>query len=687
MKIKKSLTLLGFLPLFLVAGCTNNESSTTSSSVSKTASTISEKAQSELTVIEAVVPNPLPEKNINQNPYMGSEGSNIHEDSYNTDITDAVLPLGINPEVNTSYEKQNGIAPPALFYDSEGHAYCPLLGGLAIRDMDSEEITTLGAYIPAQHDEKYVVQSSYSFVDGENRLVCPTNDNHIIIFQTLAEDGTVLPEFEKLLDIDVKAQAEKKLGITIDQNLLSIVYDFEGNLWFVTGGYRIYPERKQTGVVGYISHQAIADILDGKTADLDKEIHVMAFEAGEGAENGIASCQEGTVVLTNKACYLFKASDSGVEEVWKVPYDSVGAHDSSPEDYTTGGGLAWGGGASPSLSDNLALFCDNADPIHLIAVDLKTGEVVASLPLFENVEANISVENSINVYSGQEGQTSVIICNWFGAGSPDLANPDSDSSVQSYSNLYDSNWIAQGNSMIEPGMQRVDIIKDGDEYKAESVWIRDDIRDTSIFRLSTATGQLYGYVQDLDTGMWQYIVLDFDTGETLLTVDVSNKPEYNNMAIGMFSAPEGNALYCPTGTLELLRLQDRFVYLPDSPYRQVNLDKTSRRRLTEAAFQEDGGQGTPVSFVQTAAIENVPGDTKVAFQINGLSGNADDLSLYAYTSDGSLKKVEEKLWSINGETLEESTVYDLIFTVSDDGDFDLDSTANDIQVSVVLAKE
>lgn len=115
----------------------------------------------------AFVQNQLPEKGIDPNPYMGSGGCNIHHDGYNTDVTDAVLPLGICPEVNTSYEKTNAMAPPAIFYDDGGHAYCPLLGGIAIRDMDSQEVATLGAYIPAQHEEQYSIQSSYSFVDAE----------------------------------------------------------------------------------------------------------------------------------------------------------------------------------------------------------------------------------------------------------------------------------------------------------------------------------------------------------------------------------------------------------------------------------------------------------------------------------------------------------------------------------------
>ena len=73
--------------------------------------------------------------------------------------------------------------------------------------------------------------------------------------------GNVLPEFEKVLDIDIKAAAEEITGKTLDQNLLSVVFDYEGNLWFATGGFRIYPERKQQGAMGYISREAIVFII------------------------------------------------------------------------------------------------------------------------------------------------------------------------------------------------------------------------------------------------------------------------------------------------------------------------------------------------------------------------------------------------------------------------------------------
>ena len=130
--------------------------------------------------------------------------------------------------------------------------------------------------------------------------------------------------------------------------------------------------------------------------------------------------------------------------------------------------------------------------------------------------------------------------------------------------------------------------------------------------------------------MWQYIILDFATGETVFTMDVSNKYGYNNMAIGMYAGNSGNALYCPTGYLELLCLQDRFVYLPEMPYRKVDLDKAARNVLTQEQFEQDGGDGTVASWRNTVTVVNVHPNTTVSFRMNNLSGSAAVLKLYAY---------------------------------------------------------
>ena len=636
----------------------------------------------------------LSHKVVEENPYMAKSDSNIHHDCYNTDSTDEVLPVGIYSEINVSYEKVNANASPAIFFDSYGHAVVPFLGGLAIRDINADETQTVGYFSPKQHDEGgYVIQSSYSFVDESNRIVCPTSNNHVLMLKATDEEGNVLPEFEKVLDIDIKAAAEAALGKTLDQNLLSVVFDYDGNLWFATGGFRIYPDREQQGAVGYISRNAIDAILNGEEADLTNSVFVYELTPGEGAENGIASSKDGAVILTNLNCYLFQA-DNGVQKVWETSYESVGAKESAEGDATTGGGLAWGGGCSPSLTKDLVMFTDNQNPVNLLAVDMKTGETVASLPVIDELpeDSQVSVENSAIVYDNGEGTVSTIVCNWFGAGSAALGKEDSDSSIQSYANIYDVNWLSQGNKMIMPGVERVDTIKTDDGYEMKSIWCRSDLSDTSMLKLSTATGYIYGYVQDLETGMWQYIMLDFETGETVFSMDVSSKPGYNNMAIGMYAGNSGNALYCPTGYLELLRLQDRFVYLPEMPYRKVDLNQAMRNVLGQENFEADGGQGNVMGWLNTVTVENVHPNTTVALRVKGLSGSADALKLYGYGADGSLQEVPADLWHIQTEegaipdTLSEDVLYEIHVLVQDGGTFDLSENEKEIKVSVVTAQ-
>ena len=633
-------------------------------------------------------------KQVDENPYMAKSDANIHHDGYNTDSTDEILPIGIYPEINVSYETTNANASPAIYFDSYGHAVVPLLGGIAIRDLNAEETQTLGYFSPKQHDGgEYIIQSSYTFLDSENRIVCPTSNNHVLMLRTTDEDGNVLPEFEKVLDIDIKAASEAALGRTLEQNLLSVVFDYEGNLWFATGGFRIYPERKQQGVVGYIDHQAIDTILNGGQADLSKAVYVHELTPGEGAENGIAASREGAVILTNQNCYLLRA-ENGVEIVWCTPYKSVGAKVSGENDKTTGGGLAWGGGCSPSLTPNLVMFTDNQDPVNLLALDMKTGTIVAECPVLDDLPDGyqVAVENSAIVYDDGEGTVSTIVCNWFGAGNAGLADPDNDSSIQSYANIYDTNWLTKGNIMIAPGVERIDTVKTKNGYEMKSIWCRNDLSDTSILKLSTATGYIYGYVQDLGSGMWQYIILDFETGETVFTMDVSNKYGYNNMAIGMYTGNSGNALYCPTGYLELLRLQDRFAYLPEMPYRKIDLDQASRHVLSQEQFTVAGGTGSVAGWLNTVSIRNVHPNTTVAFRMNNLSGNVSDLTLYASKADGTLTPVASELWKITSEDGQEiteltaGTLYEVHITVADNGDLDLNEVEKEIRLSVVLGK-
>lgn len=639
----------------------------------------------------ALVPRPMAPKEVAENPYMAASDNAIHNDIYASDVTDAVAPLGICSQLSTSVETQNKQAPSAAFYDTKGNAVTPYLGGIAIVTMDGEQVEHLGSFVPSRDDGGgYAFQISYSFVDSRDNVVAPTSDGRILVLRTMDEAGNILPVFEKVMDIDLMAQAEAQLAEEIDQNLLSIVYDYEGNLWFTTGGFRIYPDRGDQGFIGYISKEYMQQEA-GENVSLADHIFFYPLEPGEGAENGIAANEDGAVILTNLACYMLTAED-GVRISWRTPYESNGANDAEADSGYTGGGLAWGSGTSPTLTNDLVIFTDNLDPVNLIALSSETGEVAAQIPVLDELgeDTPVSVENSILVYASGDGSATVIVANWFGAGNAGLAAPDADSSIQSYENIYDANWTAYGNAYIAPGVERVDFMKTDQGYEAKKVWSRADLRETAMIKLSTATGYLYGYWQDLDSGMWVYEALDFATGQTVLRQEVSALNGYNNMAVGLIIDPDGNGIYCPTNIMEMVCWQDDFAYLPNSPAKEISPQNQARTSLYS---QQLPGDRTAASYLMTVTVDNLREEDTLALRLNGLTAAPQDYVLLYEDQKGDLWEVPVS-WSLcaagGGElkadqTLSEDTLYEVRLSIADGSQMDLSGQDYQGVFSVMLA--
>lgn len=579
--------------------------------------------------------------------------------------------------LSTSLETQNRQAPSTMLFDEAQNQISPFMGGISVTDFTGDVVTRKGRFVPAMDEGKQcALKISYSFVDHLGNLVAPTSDGRIIILKIKDENGEIYPVSQKIMEVNVAQEAIKQLGEGVDTRLLGIVYDYEGNLWFVTGGFRIVPDRDPAGFIGYLSREYIDGVLGGENPSLDGNIFFHALGQGESAENGISSNEDGAVILTNQACYMVGAND-GVEVIWRTEYKSNGANDAQEGSAYTGSGLAWGSGTTPTLTKDLVLFTDNLDPVNLVALSSKTGEVVAQMPVLDNLPESVpvSVENSILVYSGGPERASVIVCNWFGAGNAGLGDADADSSIQSYANVYDANWMQKGNEYIAPGVERVDVIRAEDgSYRMETVWMRDDIRDTSMIKLSTATGYLYGYWQNMETGMWCFEILDFNTGETLKEIPVSNLPSYNNMAVGMSADVKGNTLYCPTNNMEIVMLQDSFVYLPDSPVRTIDPDHMERYWLTAEEFkQQSGTELSCATYLMRVQLSEQDKGMEVAFRVNGLEGKASEFKLFEEDGAGGLRPAEDG-WSltdsegkpIDGDTvLDQTAVYEIRVQAAD----------------------
>lgn len=642
----------------------------------------------------------------------------IHNDVYNSDVTALPVPLGIEPEVVLGAVRDSPNSPPAMFYDADGNAVTPyslvtedgsvLMGGIAIRAMDAPDLDVLGSYMPVlqEPDTPYSVQISYSFVDGRNNVVCPTNHGHAVMFRTVNDDHEILPLFQKVLDVDLLAPAFDQIGTDVDRNLLSIVYDFEGNLWFVTGGFHKDPAYSADGFAGYLERAYIDAVLNDPEAaaglDAADYLHYLRFSgAGENCENGIAAHPLGCVILTNLACYLLQATPEGVVQAWSVGYDCDGGKGPIEGSSITGAGLAWGGGSSPTLTNELVLFTDNQQTVNLLAVSIETGEIVAQTPVLElGDDVIVSVENSVSVYAPTPERASVLVCNWYGAGSAAIFDPDADSSVQTYDNLYDANWRAQGAACLMPGIERVDVVRDADgSYHCETIWTRGDLTDTCMIKLSTASGYYYGYTQDPTTSTWGFFALDFDTGQTVLWVPVSQDPAYNNIAVGIMQGNGGNAIYCPTNSRTMVSLFDRFAYLPAHP--EVALELTAMERAVLADEDLAAAAGVEglhaASYLLGATVDAgsyAEGD-ELALRLTGLAGPKQRLALWHADAAGLLHPCEELLLVdpsteeplTNDAELAPEKLYEIRIPLQADAPYNLAPSDGSYAVRVVVVQQ
>lgn len=305
----------------------------------------------------------------------------------------------------------------------------------------------------------------------------------------------------------------------------------------------------------------------------------------------------------------------------------------------------------------------------------------------------IGVENSLLVYSSEPDKASVIVCNWFGAGSAKLYTHEADSTIQLFSNLYDTTWMAEGSEALMPGVERKDIVKTDDGYKLETVWLRADLCSTCMFKLSTANGYVYGYTE-ID-GVWQYIVLDWDTGETVLSIPVSSLSRFNNLGSGMMQGNDGNSLYAPTNNRQLLCLHDRFAYLPEKTFVDLDIFKMDRFFCDEKALAKAAGaEAVAATFLHSAVAENILEPTTIAYRVNGLVGKVSDYKLYMEDSNGDYLEFDGE-WHIAedcGEILGQEdelvpeSIYEIRFTIVDGNEYDLCDEKATVKTAVILVK-
>ncbi len=461
---------------------------------------------------------PLPKKDLPAHTLAPL--SHLHNDIGNTDVSDFPGPTGRNPLVKSYFLP--GVS--GMKVDSQGRltANAGVAAGFVALDPDNFRIR--GSFSGPSGNRFNV----YDIMDAEGRIVAPSNGNsgqQITIIER--KDQGVNSQFSATKRISLRAVLQP------DEQLFGVFPDVEGNLWFVTGGIQGYSP-------GVLPDYTTVGHIEKDGAIVTHKI------PGEIVENGFSVDGTTAFIVTSSALYAFeKLADGTIHALWRQSYPS--------ENRVKKGGFALGSGASVTLmGEDYIAITDNAEnQVNLLIINRKRdwqGErVICSVPLFAPGASALDV--SPIALRNADGGHSAILANVYNTpfmfhDLNKLGAVDAD-----YNNL----------STMGSGLTRVDLLPDG--KRCEVKW-EAAVKSPAVYKLSTATGLIYGYFQDpglaqQGTYIWYFTGIDFETGEEVFKVRAGAGALKNVGLRVLYLLPDGRLVAPTLGGL---------VTLQDGPY-------------------------------------------------------------------------------------------------------------------------
>ena len=303
-------------------------------------------------------PNPIASPDPPRHPHMAPNGdSNVHNDAYQTDANQGPGPLGVSPQVlSTFYSADCG----SITFDSAGRIVtnCIALAGPTLRMLDPRTLDEIASFrLPPRglpnpaHPSPFndFGGGGYFYLDDRNRAVVPTTNGHIYVIGETDPPGFKLEE-----DHDLSAI------VSYPEKIISALPDWSGRIWFAVTG----------GAVGYV---------DGAGAKV--------FDTGEEIANSFAVDEAGGIyIVTKKALYRFVAGPDGPVVSWRVEYPNSGV--AKP------GQVDAGSGTTPTITPRgFVAITDNADPMNVLLYRRDTGQEVCRVPVFS--KAASATDNSL----------------------------------------------------------------------------------------------------------------------------------------------------------------------------------------------------------------------------------------------------------------------------------------------------
>ncbi|CAK1358588.1 unnamed protein product [Cercospora beticola] len=449
-----------------------------------------------------------------------------HRDTGNTRSDDYLGPLGHNVTTSSS----TNIKPAPLFWDGEGR----LTAGAICNDtttcivaLDPTSFDTLATWTGTteQGSSPFFPFFTYSTM-YQGRYITPALGPKVLeIERSDTANGTTL-KLVKELNLSALVGEENQI--------INAAYDEEGRFWFTTGGFRGagVGSTNTSAVIGYIEPSGTMR-------------HLVLPDTN--VENGIA--MSGSIVYVNTGpagandrpnaighLYALAPSVDGIRVLYNETYDAGSG--------IKPGGISRGSGSSPSLlgTDYVAIT-DNADmQIRLNifkqarndastdyeSVSNKNSNLVCNVPIFRpNASAT---ENTLITHFDGKIYSAVITASF---NAPPVIN-----FFNSSTTLNSSDHRV---TTAAPGLVRVDFDPRNNSCRVR--W-EVDLPGTGIGTLSTASGLLYQYHQDVELAkegeyVWDLSAIDYESGEIVWSVKTGTGPLLNNNYQSPTLGPDG----------------------------------------------------------------------------------------------------------------------------------------------------
>ncbi len=462
---------------------------------------------------------PVPHVPIPQHPFMASNaGNNMHCDAYISDTYEAKGPRGPNLQVRSRTQGFGGYGTIAFdragrlvtVYSNARAFQLELMDPYTLEELASYDLPPRPWYFLAQGvmPWEYIGAGMYFYLDNHDRAVVPTTDNTIQVIRV--PDPAGRGEFEGVREYDLSDHVVP-VSWPKQDSVAWVLPEWSGEyFWYATTGGMVGTVHVDSGAV--------------RTMRLDGEIIENSFAVGE----------DGVFILSDHALYRFHRDGNGdVITDWRTGYER------GPRKKP--GHITRGSGTSVTLMgglDGFVALTDNAEPrINLVFVRRSDGVPVCSAPLFEEGKSGTDVSVVGFEHADENGQGTDV-----------------------YSVIVENNW---GNhrfprSRPEPGLTRVDLIRDQDEsYRCEKIWASKE-KSIGVFKMSLASGLIYMYwrSETCPVTSWYFTAVDFRSGETVYKRLTGTGLGYNNWAGASFIHPDGGIAYSTT-IFGLVMMRDR----------------------------------------------------------------------------------------------------------------------------------